>query len=204
MADIFRQRVVWSGFAGGPGLSTFYFAVPGSHSDELHAFLTAVAVFLPSDVHLHIEPGGDVIDPATGSLTGAWAGTPQLDVVGVGEGAYAAPVGFLTRWETTTIAGGSRLRGRTYFVPCVSSAFEGVNGSLTSGALAIMLAAAVAFVGAVTPNLLVWQRPRAARVAFSDGTGRNHKAVTARDGSIGVVNTASIPDLAAVLRTRRD
>lgn len=204
MGSIQRQRVVWTGFTGSPGLSTFYFADAATAQAALHAFMASVALVLPSIVRLQIEPGGDVIDETTGALTGIWAGSAQAVIPGnPAGGAYAAPVGALIRWETLAIRSGSRLRGRTYLVPAASSVFD-TNGTMESGALATLVTAAGDFIGSVTPNLVVWQRPRGAQVAYVDGRGIPHKAVSGRGGSSAPVILSSVPDEAVVLRSRRD
>lgn len=203
MANIFRQRVVWSGFPGGPGLSTFYFSEFPVPQFALHDLFVSLATFLPADVTLTLQPGGDVIESSTGTLTGSWAGEVTAPVVGTQTGVYSAPTGFMVRWETATVRDGSRLRGRTYFVPSGTTAYQ-ADGSIAAQAIVDLSAAASTFVGAVTPALLVWQRPRAARSAFTDGKGIAHKAVQARTGSTAPVIGSSVPDLAVVMRSRRD
>lgn len=204
MALLQRQRVVWSGFPGGPGLSTFYFTDAAARQADLHSLLTSLTANLPTAVKLHIEPGGDIISDTDGRLTGVWAGTLQADVVGTGGNQqYAAPVGFMIRWESLTINAGRRLRGRTFFVPGAFGDFAG-DGQMASTVVTQISAAASAFVGAVTPNLLVWQRPRLATVAYVDGKGIPRKGHSARPGSSAVVVTSSVPGKVVVLRSRRD
>lgn len=204
MASIQRLRAVWTGFPGSPGLSNFYFTDAAASQGNLRAFFFAISGFLPPDVTVSVNPGGDVLDDATGTLTSVWAGTLQDPVVGSGPTEYAAPVGFLARWETLTIRSGSRLRGRTYLVPASSLTFNGTDGSIGELNLANIRAACFDFVGAVTPNMLVWQRPRAARAAYVDGYGKPVKALASRVGSSAVVTSSSVPDMAVVLRSRRD
>ena len=98
MTQIQRQRVVWSGFKGGPGLSTFYFTDAASSQAALHDFFTGMLGSIPPDVHLHIEPGGDVLDDTNGTLLGVWAGTLQADMQGGAPDApYAGPADCLVR-----------------------------------------------------------------------------------------------------------
>ena len=204
MTAIQRQRVVWSGMPGGPGLSTFYFSDAAAAQGALHTFLEALKGALPQDVTLTMEPGGDVIEDTNGALTAVWAGTLQTPSQGTANtSGYAAASGFLIRWETLRIVSGSRLRGRTYVVPAEGALF-GTNGQLSTSDAAGWGAAANDFVGAVTPNLVVWQRPRSATVAYTDGRGIPHKALAGRLGSSGIVVSASVPVKGVVLRSRRD
>ena len=204
MTAMQRQRVVWTGFKGAPGLTTFYFNDAAASQGAVHNFWSAMAVLLPSVVTISIEPGGDVIEDTTGALTGVWAGSLQAPIVGgaVG-GVYSAPAGLLVRWETLVIRSGSRLRGRTFVVPVVTGAYQS-DGTLEPASLAAAQLAASDFVGAVTPNMLVWQRPRVARAASVNGYGKPSKALAGRAGSSGVVVQSSVPDEAVVLRSRRD
>lgn len=204
MTDIQRQRIVWTGFPGGPGLTTLYFDDAAAAQDAVRDWLGAMGTTLPSDVTLTMQPGGDVISAENGALTAVWAGTVHPPVVGSAPSSvHAAPAGYLVRWETATIVAGSRLRGRSYIVPCSATMF-GTDGTLDEGAMVGIIAATAGFVGAVTPNLVVWQRPRVARAAYTDGYGRPHKALSGRAGSKAPVISSSIPDEAVVLRTRRD
>lgn len=202
MVDIQRQRVRWSGFVGAPGISTFYFEDAAGHQSALKTFLDAIKTCLPSDVHMLIEPDGDVIDAATGDLTGAWTGTNEPESVGTESGGYAAPAGFQTRWNTGSIFNNHRVRGRTFWVPAASSV-EQSDGSMVDSARATMETASNTFVAAVSGNLKVWVRPRRAQVAYTDGFGRPHGAITAADGASATVTSATVPDRLVILASRR-
>lgn len=204
MTAIQRQRVVWTGFPGGPGVSTFYFTNAASAQSAVTALFASLANFYPGDVTTHVEPGGDILEDTSGTLTGVWAGTLQTDTKGVDSAAsYSAASGALLRWETATIRNGSRLRGRTFVVPCTVSAYQN-DGSLSTAAKGLLEGYCNTFVAAVTPNMVVWQRPRTATVAYVDGKGIPRKGLPARLGSSAVVVASSVPDLSVILRTRRD
>jgi len=204
MTAIQRQRIVWTGFSGAPGVTTLYFSNAAESQAAVHDFCVGLANYLPPVVHLSVEPGGDVIEDTNGALTQVWAGTQQADVVGVGASPnYSSVSGALIRWETLAIRSGSRLRGRSYIVPLTDSAYA-TDGTLTAQAKLDFGDLASIFIGAVTPNMLVWQRPRTATAAYTDGRGIPHKALSGRLGSSAVVVTSSVPDRVVVLRSRRD
>lgn len=204
MTQIQRQRLVWTGFPGAPGVTTLYFGDAASAQSAVHDWLVAIQSWLPPDVHITLQPGGDVIEDTNGALSAVWAGTVKPEVQGTaGFPEYSAPSGALTRWETLAIRGGHRLRGRSYLVPLTRIAYA-PDGALAAAAVAALAAAANALVGAVTPNMLVWQRPRVARAAYTDGRGIPHKALSGRLGSSAPVVTASVATKAVVLRSRRD
>jgi hypothetical protein len=75
--------------------------------------------------------------------------------------------------------------GRTFLVPLASGAFEN-NGTLATTTLATLNAAATQLITDLAGELKVWHRPNAA------GPGSN---VT--------VLTAQVPDMAAVMKSRR-
>ena len=203
MTAIQRQRAIWTGFPGAPGVSTFFFVDAAAHQAGLHTFFANIATLLPNDVTITIEANGDTIESTTGALTGGWNGIAPAVVNGSGGVSYAAPAGAMVKWETGVILFGHRVRGRTYIVP-VPTPYMQSDGSLTSGFLSGFNAAAVALPGAVIGNMLVWTRPRAATPAWTDVRGRVHPARAGRTGASSVVTTASTPDKFVVLRSRRD
>lgn len=204
MTSIQRLRAVWTVFPGGPGLSTFYFNDAHAAQSALHDLFFNVKNYLPPDVTITVQAGGDVIEDTTGTLTAVWAGTIQAPVVGTApRTTYAAPAGGLLRWETLAIRAGSRLRGRTYLVPLTADSF-GAAGTLAGSVVTDLANAASILVGAVTPNMVVWQRPRVARASYVDGRGIPHKALSGRQGSSAVVTSSSVPFETVILRSRRD
>lgn len=193
-----RVRVVWSGFPGGPGVSTFYAVSGAAILGPLRSFFVGEAAGLPSDVTIQVENTGDTLDPATGRLTGAWAGDPQVAVSGTTNGPYAAPVGMMIRWTTGAIADGHRIKGRTFMVPQQGSNF-GTNGQPVAGAIAGLNADASSFLLAVAPGLLVWHRPFKGSLATATRPAR-----PAHAGAVFPVTGSSASTKAVVLRSRRD
>jgi len=198
MTSISRIRATWSGFAGGPGVSTFYSlgsmeAIPG-----LRAFFDAIKGCLPTDVTIQVEESGDIVNDVNGELTGAFAFDPVLPVTGVAGGSHAAASGAEVAWLTTTILDGHRVKGRTFLVPLVGSAF-GTDGAVGEDTRTTLGGAATVLVADLTGDLVVWHRPRKAKAATS-----THAAITARDGGHGLVTGSSVPTKGVVLTSRRD
>jgi hypothetical protein len=88
-------------------------------------------------------------------------------------------------WITDTITNRRRLRGRTFLVPIAGNAYQ-TNGTLYDSARTALQTAATAFVAAQSTSFVIYHR----------GTGS--------DGSNGLVTSAFVPDMIAVLRSRRD
>jgi len=187
MVNINRVRIAWSGFIGSPGVSTFYCLDPLPFRAALWTFMQAFAGSLPSDVTLTMEPEGDVLDPLTGDVVNSYTDPNVYTCPGTGgTGAYAAPVGVVAHWLTGTIINGHRLRGRTYIVPTKGSLFD-FTGTVNPTDLAAIRSWCVTLVTSAAANFIVWSRPTAVHA-----------------GGYAVVTGSSVPDLAAVLTSRRD
>ena len=99
MTDLYRCRASWTGFSGAPGVTTMYGLVSGALVTTMHDLFVALGPYLPDSVTVQVEATGDVIDDATGALTGAWTDTPVLPVVGGSAAQYAAPQWLLHQLE---------------------------------------------------------------------------------------------------------
>jgi hypothetical protein len=201
MASMNRLRVGWSGWAGQPGLSTFFMADGRLDVTPIKTFLTAMAAFVPSGVTFTIPALGDKITDIDGSLSGAWVGTGGGTVVGTGGSVpYAGSAGLCVDWKTTTISNRRRIQGRTFFVPGASGIYQN-DGSILESVRSTVLAAATTLIGSMGTDFLVWSRPVVAPVPNPPAGTPGH--VEPRDGTSGPVVAAFVPDLAVVLRSRR-
>lgn len=193
MADMRKSISRWTGFAGSPGFTVLYFdAAATTIGSDVRAFWDAIKGLLPTTVTINVDAGGDVIDDATGNLTGTWPGTAPLPVTGTHVGTYAAPAGAMVTWNSQGIVHNRRVRGKTFLVPSGSGVYAS-DGSLDATDIATLQAAADALIASASSQLLVWSRPFA-------GAPNN----PARVGSSHVVSTATIKDKAVVLTSRRD
>lgn len=189
MADMMRFNCAWQNWPGSPGVSTFYAEAGADVStvtDALRAFFNSLATLIPLSLTIQVPSNGDIISDANGAITGAWSdGTPVTVVTCSGAGAYAGNAGAVVHWLTTGVVNGRRVRGRTFLVPLIGSAYES-NGSIATAALATINGAAATLVAAIGTNMLIWHRPKGVMIGSSfDVT--NHR----------------VPDLAVSLRSRR-
>ena len=198
MANIDRVRVALTGFPGGPGVATMY----GLSGPALFPFVVALwghlAVVMPPDVSIRVEPSGDTINDADGTLTGGWSIAPVTGVVGAAAGAYAAPAGACITWLTSDILDHHRVKGRTFVVPLGLANYE-ADGTLTSGTATGLATAGAEFVTGTAGNAVVWHRPRKARAATLTLPAR-----VARVGGHAIITGSRVADKVAVLRSRRD
>lgn len=183
-----RVRCEWTGTGiEGPGLTTFYGAADGTQAVAVAAasFFNGLKSYLPTGTSIAVPATGDVIDEATGALTGTWGSGPTTTITGSGTGSFAQGVGARIVWETDAIRGGRRVRGSTFVVPLVTSSYE-ANGTLGTGALAALQAGVDAFLSQFGGNGRVWSRPRPGLV-----------------GAAVPIVRARVPDAVSWLRSRR-
>jgi len=170
----------------GSGVSTFYF--DEAHSGwvaDLQAFWVALAARVPSVVTFTTLNTGDIIDEDTGDLVGTWTDGATSTVNSSGSGVYAAGVGVRGRWPTSGIKNGRRVRGSTFIVPLVGSAFQS-DGTIDG---TVWTSISTAFGNLYTAGAgyqYVWSRPVA-------GAG----------GQANLVIGTDVPDKVSWLRSRR-
>lgn len=191
---ILRVSARWSGFPGAPGYSNFHFQASGTGVDVsasralVHGFFDGVAADLPSSVSIDVLSQVEVLDDVSGQLVDYSDDPEELDPVSGGSsGNFSGPSGAVVNWRTATIVEGRRLRGRTFLVPLNNSAYEG-DGTLTAAALTRLNNAASVLSGA----------------GFGSGFGVLSRPAGGGAIRFGEVTGHNIPDMVAVLRSRRD
>lgn len=210
MAEMIKVKLNWSGFQGAPGLSAFYFrefegnddqdGFAQAAADKVKLFRDQVATIVPSGVTLTVGNDAEIINDTDGALVNVLtvdggAGVSNNGHVGQ---AYAAAAGAVINWRTSSVHRGRRVRGRTFLVPIAGTEFES-NGTLGGNAVAKLTAGATALLaaGAGSPDFGIWARPQ--RVKNPDGT-----TTTVNNGAWYVATSHNVPDMSAVLRSRRD
>jgi len=180
-----RVRVLWQGFPGAPGYSNHYVGSLTTAQTAIRAFYAALVTYLPNNLTITVPNTGDQVEEATGKITGVWTGAAQAVVTATGTGNYSGASGAIVNWRTGAIVNGRRPIGRTYLVPLVSGSWD-ANGTLATATQAGIQTAADALIVALAGELKIWSRPKP----------------TIAGANVTVV-TAQVPDMAAVLRSRR-
>lgn len=191
---ILRITAEWAGFRGAPGYSNFYFngqsadeEQPAAHALAVRTFFDSISASIPGGVSINIRPTADNIDETTGNIVGQVDFEAPDAVNGSATTSYSAASGAVVNWNTSSYRNGRRVRGRTFIVPLSNAAYD-ANGDLSSGALNRLRPAATELVTNPGPvPMVVWSRPSAG------GAGDAYP-----------VTSASVPDLGAILRSRRD
>jgi hypothetical protein len=195
MPNLNRVRVNWTNFPGAPGVSTFYLDPTTTNMAHLKTFFNSIKDVFPNGLTTEVPNSGDVIDSATNHIVGGWIGSgggTQTSIAGAN--AYSGTSGGLVRWQTNAILNGRRLAGRTYLVPLERAQYD-LNGSLAASFITLVGTAAATLIAAYAGSLVMYGPPRNAGTLGPTDPGK--AAIT------GPVISAVIPDLAAVMRSRR-
>lgn len=191
---IHQVTAVWTGFQGAPGYTNFHFMAGGGlisdaqqSADRVLAAIDNLPSLLPADVTIRIQPEVREIDEATGEVTNFHNITPGGLAQGTGTGGYSAASGAVVNWRTNDLRFGRRIRGRTFIVPLAGNSYD-PDGTLQTAVITNLQAFADDLTGFdLDSEFVVWSRPR-------DGAG----------GVAASVTNYNVPDMAAVLRSRRD
>jgi hypothetical protein len=157
-----RTLVHWSGSAvTGPGISTFYtLGAPATLVNGLQTLFGVLKGFYPTTCTTNVDTSGVDIDSNTGAIVGTWTGGSAFGNVGGGAGAFAKGVGARIVWDTAGFTHNRHVRGSTYIVPLLGSAFDG-DGSISDTNRGTMNTAINTFLATMGTSLVVWTRPRA-------------------------------------------
>lgn len=200
MANMLKVTAKWAGFPGAPGYSNFYFGdFSGSNTlgqaesqgavNRVNAFFGAIADRLPPSVNVTVQAEVQLINAADGKLVSAFNVPVPTAIPGTSATPmFSGPTGIVVTWRTQAVRNGRRVRGRTFLVPISSAAYESDGTLIAAYRDDVAVAAAALADASGTPDLGVWARP-------------SSKGAT--DGSLAQVTVATVPDMVAVLRSRR-
>lgn len=201
MASILRVKAAWTGFQGAPGYNLFHFgafsetgftpADSQSAVTRVKAFFDGIQTTMPTQVRVQVLADVEVLDPSTGELQEVHGVTAPAYTQGntLSTASFASAVGAVVGWRTSQVRRGRRIRGRSFLVPLSSTAFE-TDGTLNGGVITSITSAANTLrTSTGAAGMGVWGRP--------SGPG-------ATDGVWAPCTAVSVPDMGAVLRSRRD
>jgi len=187
MANLARVRAEWTGSTvTGGGVSTFYFDEAAEGWTSLLAnFYATFQAFLPSGTTIKVLSVGDLIDVATGQITGSFTDGTDQTVSGNASGVWAAGVGARFVWTTAGIHNGRRVKGSTFIVPLAANEYD-VLGTIKDSSITTMVGAATTLLGALPNAMKIYSRP-----------------VNGAGGQASTVLSGSMPDKVSWLRSRR-
>ena len=148
MAELKRVRVSWTGWPGGPGVSTFHYETPNAPPlADLRTLFGVIAQYVKSGIVLQVENVGQVIESTTMKAVAGWSAGVQTPLTASGGVNFAAPCGGYIQWKSGVFVGGRESRGKTFMVPLSSSWYD-AEGTIhptcktaIDGAIATYLAA---------------------------------------------------------------
>lgn len=183
-----RVTATWQGTTGLPGYTRMKcdgLVMPQAAqglADSMRTFFDTIKTYIPQDVTISWDGLAQMFSD-NGQLIGEYSYTPPAQVVGANVQSYASPTGAVVNWLTNDFVNGRRVRGRTFLVPLGANAYA-TDGTLAPAAQTAIQTAAVSLVGAPSSLLIATGQPAA--------------------GTLHEVTGASVPDRAAILRSRRD
>lgn len=157
---------------------------------KMQTFATAIKSTLPNVVTLQVQNEVEEIVTASGSMLGVFTTASQTAQTGTASAAagWAAAAGAVISWSTAGVRNGRRVRGRNFVVPLSNEAWD-VDGTLKTVPMNTLNSASTALRTAGTAvGLTVYARPT---------------APGATDGVEWEVSGHRIPDMSAILRSRR-
>ena len=212
MTVIARVKLEWTGFNGGPGYSIFHMRDFGlqdvgnwtnveaaAAAAKVEAWADGVRSIVAPPVRLKVLSDVEIINEQNGELENVVnAGIRnQMQNPAPGVGGYSGASGAVVTWRTAGVRNGRRIKGRTFIVPCYAAAFQ-EDGTLSPAARLQLEASSQNLIAAEgTPDMGVYARP--VKTKNPDGS----TTITA-DGQWFFCTSVSVPDMAAVLRSRRD
>jgi len=167
-------------------VSTFYFnEIHSGFVSDVATYFNAWSTWIPTGITVTISNTGDLLDVATGQISGTWTdGGTAVATMG-GAGVYAQGVGARVKWSTAGIRNGRRVRGSTFMVPTIGAAQQ-TDGTPAAAALTAWNTAAQALVTASASEMVIYSRP-----------------TLGVPGQASVVLSGNVPDAVSWLRTRR-
>lgn len=210
MVNVSTVTAIWSGFTGSPGYTLFRFneldtgAKLNAAGAAMRNFLSTIATNMASGAgawSIQVQGLVQHHDIGTGDLQGeSTMGTVPNVITGSGTAgaAYAGGSGAVVHWTTGSTHNGRKIRGRTFLVPLLLSAFS-ADGTITTGLITSLTTAGGALIADSTTDFGVYSR------FWDKQPGDPPVDVPPKQvgGSFTPASGIFVPDRAAQLRTRR-
>jgi hypothetical protein len=187
MTSIVRIRAIVTGVAGSPAYMTFYFNGDGSaaeaDNDAVGVFMAQVDASMSTSANWRTDSVAALIDSTNGSILSLISVTPNTGTGSDGSSLLPPATQLLLQWRTGVFQDGREIRGRLnipYLTEGSNDAGGVASASLTSN---VQDAADDLVAGVGSDQLVVWSR---------------------KSGAVPNVDTATVSNIWAVLRSRRD
>jgi hypothetical protein len=197
MVSMQKMTATWTGWAGAPGTSTFYFQGTTILDPAIvHDFFAAAAPYLPASTRIQVNGSGELVDPLNGQVVGTWSATTPAVVPGTGAGGIPQlATGPMARLETGSYRRGKHIRGRLFLIPSQSVALDS-TGMVATATVTALNTALNQLKAASGGQWAVFHRP-----TFQPGV---KPPVLVNSGECIPIQSATLNSKPAVLRSRRD
>jgi hypothetical protein len=210
MVNISTVTAIWSGFTGSPGYTLFRFAELDTGAKlnaagaAMRTFLSTIATSMASGAGawtIQVQGLVQHHEIGTGDLVGeSTMGTVPSVITGSGTAgsAYAGGSGAVVHWTTGATHGGRKIRGRTFLVPLLLTAFS-ADGTITTTLINSLTTAGGVLIADANADFGVYSR------YWDKKPGDPPLDVPPKQvgGSFTTATGIFVPDRAAQLRTRR-
>lgn len=197
---IMRSKIRWTIPGAGTAFSVLHFGTDDGFNPvqadadavvtKVNQFVTTIKANLPNVVQLQVLNEVEEIDSNNGELIQIWttASVAAQNGTASATAGWAAAAGGVISWSTGIVHRTRRIRGRTFVVPMSTEVWD-TDGTIKSVPLGVLNTAATAL-RAPTAEIQfgVWARP--------SGPG-------ATDGRFAPVSGHRVPDMSAILTSRR-
>lgn len=197
---ILRSKIRWTIPGAGTAYTVLHFGTDDGFNPEqadvdavatkVNQFITTVKANLPNVVQLQVVNELEEIDSNNGEMIALWT-TPTLAAqAGTASAAagWAAAAGGVISWSTGIVHRARRIRGRTFVVPMSNEVWD-IDGTIKAVPMGVLNTAATDLRDpAGTVRLGVFARP---------------SGPAATDGRFAPVSGHRVPDMSAILRSRR-
>jgi hypothetical protein len=204
MTVMYKATVEWSGFPGAPGYTNLYAFAPSDLQAGLAPFLAGIQTLfgvvkngLAASTGVQARQTVETIEDSTGELLDVLsAATAPAGLAGALGGGITGPTGACIDWTTAGAVFGRRRMGRTFIVPVAAASID-ATGTLDNSYRTSLTSAANAYASSGAFNACVWVRRKAVKPPTTPPT-------YVHNGQAVRMTGARVPDMAAVLRSRRD
>jgi hypothetical protein len=192
-----KMTATWTGWAGAPGTSTFWFQGASILDPVMvQQFFSAASPYLPASTRIQVAGTGELVDSTNGQVNGTWSMTQPALVSGTGAGGVPQlAMGPQIRIDTGAYRRGKHIRGRIYLIPSQSVAFDS-TGMIAAATVTALTTAANALRTSSSGMWGVFHRP-----TYQPGT---KPPVIVNQGEFIPATLVVCQAKPAVLRSRRD
>lgn len=202
MAAVSCVTTVWNGFIGAPGYTKLWFqeildaTARQAAVDAVRVFFAAQINFFKTTWSFQVSPIVQTFSLETGKLLRedtAGSAPPVVNGGAPSANSFFGGGGYVIKWGTGIVLDGRKVVGRTFMVPAING--SDADGTISAALISAAQAAGQGLLTNATVRQVVWHK------RFSKPTDGSKPVYLS--GNAVVVNSCTVPDRTAVMRSRR-